>query len=100
MAMNEVLHSLSFISAGAASALFSATWEGAVLAVGVYLCLRLLPGLSAAARSVVWLNVFVLLVLLHFVPAFAGRAADLTRGHGPVFYLDPLWSIGVVAVWC
>ena len=79
--MNEMLHSLSFFSAGAASALFSAIWEGAVLALGVYLCLRLLPGLSAAARSVVWLNVFILLVLLHFVPAFTGHAPDLTGGH-------------------
>ena len=97
--MNEMLHSLSFVSAGAASALFSAIWEGAVLALGVYLCLRLLPGLSAAARSVVWLNVFILLVLLHFVPAFAGRAPDLTGGHVPSLHLDPRWSLGVVALW-
>jgi Zn-dependent protease with chaperone function len=97
--MNEMLHSLSFLSAGVASALFSAIWEGAVLALGVYLCLRLLPGLSAAARSVVWLNVFVLLVLLHFVPAFAGPAANLTGGHVPAVHLDPRWSLVVVAVW-
>ena len=97
--MNEFLHSLSLLSAGAASALFSAVWEGAVLALGVYLCLRLLPGLSAAARSVVWLNVFVLLVLLHFVPALTARATDFTGGHVPVFHFDPRWSLGIVAVW-
>jgi hypothetical protein len=97
--MNELVHWLSFLSAGAANALFSAVWEGAVLAMGVALCLRLLPRLSAAARSVVWLNVFVLLVLLHFVPAFASRPLDPGSGHWPVIHLDLRWSLGIVAVW-
>src|SRR4051794_17218593 len=97
--MNELLQSLSFVSASAASALFSAIWEGAVLALGVYLCLRLLPGLSAAARSAVWLNVFILLVLLHFVPAFAGQAPALSDGRVHSLHLDPRWSLGVVGLW-
>ena len=97
--MNELLHSLSFASAGAAGALFSAVWEGAVLVIGVYLCLRLLPGLSAAARSVVWLNVFVLLVLLHFVPAFAPAAPGIPGSHTPALHLDPRWSLGIAALW-
>ncbi len=97
--MSAVLHLISFLSAGAASALFSAVWEGAVLALGVWLCLRLLPGLSAAARSVVWLNVFVLLVLLHFVPAFGGPAADLAGGPVRVVHLDMRWSLLIGGVW-
>ena len=97
--MNAIVHALSFLSASAAGALFSAIWEGAVLAVGVYLWLRLLPGLSAAARSVVWLNVFVLLVLLHFVPMFAGGPAVPASGHLPAVHLDLRWSLGVVGVW-
>ncbi len=97
--MNEILNSLSFVSANAAGALFSAIWEGAVLALGVYLCLRLLPGLSAAARSVVWLNVFVLLVLLHFVPVFAGRQAGLASGSVPAIHLDLRWSLGLAVIW-
>src|SRR5205814_5692736 len=97
--MNQILHSLTFVSANAAGALFSAVWQGAVLAVGVYLCLRLLPGLSAAARSVVWLNVFVLLVLLHFVPAFAGRPTGLDGGRVPAIHLDLRWSLGLATIW-
>jgi hypothetical protein len=97
--MNEMLHSLGFVSANAAGALFSAIWEGAALALGVFLCLRLLPGLTAAARSIVWLNVFVLLVLLHFVPVFAGRSTDLTNGHVPAIHLDLRWSLGLAAIW-
>ena len=97
--MNEIVHSLSFASAGAASALLSAVWEGAVLALAVYLGLRLLPGLSAAARSVIWLNVFVLLVLLHFVPAFAPAVAEVTGSRAPIVHLDPRWSLGIAGVW-
>jgi BlaR1 peptidase M56 len=97
--MNEILGSLSFVSAGAASALLSAIWQGAVLAVGVHLYLRMLPRLSAAARSVVWLNVFVLLVLLHFVPAFAARYTESGGGHVPAIHLDPRWSLGIAGVW-
>ena len=63
--MDPLLHAISLVSASAAGVLFSAIWEGAVLAGCVALCLRLLPGLSAAARSSVWTNVFLLLVLLH-----------------------------------
>lgn len=97
--MNEILHSVSFLSAGAAGALFSAIWEGALLAACVYLGLRLLPGLSAAARSVVWLNVFILLVLMHFVPAIAGRSGAPGTNHISAVHLDLRWSLAVAAVW-
>ena len=97
--MNAVLPFLLSLSAGAAGALFSAVWEGAVLALCVGVCLRLFPRLSAAARSVVWLNVFVLLVLLHFVPVLAGRPADPGSVHVPAIHLDLRWSVAVVALW-
>jgi beta-lactamase regulating signal transducer with metallopeptidase domain len=97
--MNEFLHSMSFVSATAAGALFSAVWQGTVLAVCVSLCLRLLPGLSAAARSVVWLNVFILLALLHFVPALMGRSGVLAASHLSPVHLDPRWSFALAGVW-
>jgi hypothetical protein len=97
--MNEILHSVLPFSATAAAALFSAIWQGTVLAFSVWLCLRLLPGLSAAARSVVWLNVFILLALLHFVPAFAGRPGALAAGQLSPVHLDPRWSFAVAGVW-
>jgi hypothetical protein len=96
--MNEFLHSMSFVSAAAAGALFSAVWQGTALALCVWLGLRLWPGLSAAARSVIWLNVFILLVLLHFVPAFTGRAGG-AAGHLSPVHLDPRWSFAVSGVW-
>ena len=97
--MNEFLHSLSFVSTTAAGALLSAVWQGTVLAVCVSLGLRLLPGLSAAARSVIWLNVFILLALLHFVPALVGRSGVLAASDLSPVHLDPRWSFALAGVW-
>ena len=97
--MNELLQSVSMVAGTAASGLFSAIWEGALLAACVMLCLRLLPGLSAAARSLIWLNVFVLLLLLHFVPAFALQPQALAGTHVSPLHLDLRWSLAVAAIW-
>lgn len=97
--MNLVLHHLVLASAGASGALFSAIWEGAALAAAVVICLRLLPGLSAAARSVIWLNTFVLLVLLHFVPAFGPHSKPLSEVSVSALHVNWMWSLGVVVLW-
>src|SRR5579863_3558298 len=97
--MNQILPFLSSVSAGVAGALFAAIWEGAVLAIAVALCLRMFPRLSSAARSVVWLNVFVLLVLLHFVPAFAPPAAGVASRPVAAVHLDLRWSLAIAGLW-
>jgi beta-lactamase regulating signal transducer with metallopeptidase domain len=97
--MNELLHTLSFVSAGASAALLAAIWQGAMLCAAVALCLRLLPGLSAASRSVIWFNVFVLVLLLHMVPAFSAHAQARSVGHMPAIHLDSRWSLVIAAVW-
>jgi beta-lactamase regulating signal transducer with metallopeptidase domain len=97
--MNLELQNLSLLSATATGALISAIWEGTALALIVLLCLRFLPRLSAAARSVVWLNVFVLLVLLHVVPAFAPRSGSAEASHASSIQLDVRWSLAIAAIW-
>ena len=94
-----MLHTLSLLSATATSALFSAIWEGTVLAAIVFVCLRSLPGLSPAARSVIWLNVFALLVLLHFLPVFDGHNLNANPGRHSPLHLDLRWSFAIAAVW-
>jgi beta-lactamase regulating signal transducer with metallopeptidase domain len=101
--MNElVLHAFN-LSATATGALVSAIWQGALLAAIVFLVLRLLPGLSAAARSAVWLNVFILLALLHMLPVFTGprglASGAMAASTSHVVSLDPRWSLVVAALW-
>jgi len=97
--MDPLLHMISLLSAQAVAVLFSAIWEGAVLAACVALCLRVLPGLSAAARSLVWANVFLLLVLLHVLPSLGRRWPTSAGLHRSLFNLDPRWGIVVAGGW-
>jgi beta-lactamase regulating signal transducer with metallopeptidase domain len=95
--MEPILHAATLVSAAAVSALFSAIWQGSVVAICVALCLRVLPRLSAASRSFIWLAVFSLLVLLHIGPSFSGclRSGSSVRA----IHLGLGWSVAVVAVW-
>jgi beta-lactamase regulating signal transducer with metallopeptidase domain len=87
------------LAALAASHLFSSAWEGMVLAACVFVCLRMFPGLSAAARSVIWLNVFLLLVLLNAIPSSDGRMLTGSPGRSASLELDPVWSLVIAGVW-
>ncbi|HEY0786949.1 MAG TPA: M56 family metallopeptidase, partial [Acidobacteriaceae bacterium] len=76
-----------------AAALAAATWKGMLLAMLVALCLRLLPQITAPARSIVWTTVFALIVLLHFAPLPSAGAA-----HAGVA-VDQRWSLGIAGLW-
>src|SRR5258708_11684571 len=95
--MNQFLTLFSHVSAQATGALVSAIWQGALLAALVVICLRLLPRLSAAARSIIWLNVFILLALLHLLPFIAANGSVPHLSSHPL-QLDLRWSIAVAAV--
>jgi beta-lactamase regulating signal transducer with metallopeptidase domain len=82
------------ISAMAAGSLVSAVWEGLVLAACVAICLRLLPGISAAARSLVWSAVMLAVVLLPFAH-FSGAAVASARQ----VHVDERVSLVLAAVW-
>jgi beta-lactamase regulating signal transducer with metallopeptidase domain len=97
--MSEFAPMLTSWSAGAASALVAAVWQGALLAALVWLVLRTLPGLRPAARSVVWLNVFILMALLHLVPLFTAAPAEGQPAAAHTVRLDPRWSLALASVW-
>ena len=100
--MEPILHAASFVSAAAVSALFSAVWEGSVVAICIAVCLRMVPRLSPASRSVIWLAVFSLLVLLHFGPSFTARIGGAGAVHAfqaHAIHLDLGWGVAIVAVW-
>jgi hypothetical protein len=92
------------VSPAVASALLAAIWQGAVVAACVALGLRMIPRLSAAGRSVIWLNVFVLLVLLHGLPVILGHGVAAGVGQDAPVHLNPIhiksgWSVGLVGLW-
>jgi beta-lactamase regulating signal transducer with metallopeptidase domain len=97
--VETLLHLGPATAASLVSALISAVWEGAVLACCAWLCLRLLPGLSAAARSAVWMNVFLLLVVLHGLPALGTHGTSEFAVHHAPFELSMKWSLVIAGVW-
>src|SRR5208282_99029 len=97
--MDTIFDAASFVSAAAVSNLISAVWQGTILALAVALCLRMLPGLSAAARSVVWMSVFLLLVLLHLLPMAVRQPSTLGAAHSAPIDLDLRWSLGIALAW-
>jgi beta-lactamase regulating signal transducer with metallopeptidase domain len=97
--MELLLHSGTTLAVVAASALFSACWEGAVLAVCVLVCLRIFPNLSAAARSVVWMNVFLLLVLLQVIPFLGVHGSGSVAAHPAALQLDLKWGLAIAVLW-
>jgi len=97
--MDALFPIASSFAASAVSTLFSAIWEGTALAACVVLCLRLFPGLSAAARSLVWMNVFLLLVLMHGAPFLGVHGSAVVTSRPAPLQLGLLWSLAIAAVW-
>ena len=89
-------HALMAAADMAASSLVAAAWESVILLLAVSLCLRLLPGLSAATRSVVWTGTLVLAVVLPWVPsAHSGSLHDAAAAVS----MDESWGLGLVCLW-
>jgi beta-lactamase regulating signal transducer with metallopeptidase domain len=95
--MEPILHAATLVSPAAVSALFSAIWEGSALAVCVALCLRTVPRLTAASRSLIWLTVFCLLVALHIGTSFSARIGGGSPAHA--IHLDLGWSVAILSLW-
>ena len=87
---------LTQISGVVAGSLVAASWEGLVLAGVVAVCLRMLPGMTAAARSLVWTVVMLAVCGLPFVH-FGGVSAG--TGSGGQVHLGEWVGVGLLAAW-
>jgi hypothetical protein len=96
MELTPMMHLFTLVSATAAGALVAAVWQGVVLAVCVGLGLWLMPRMSAAARSIIWLAVMVLVVLLPLLHGFAGTAG---AGRVQPYRVGLIWSAALGCVW-
>ncbi|WP_433969044.1 hypothetical protein [Tunturiibacter gelidiferens] len=95
----NLLHSVEGLSRAAAGAVVSGLWQGLVLAVCVWICLRLMPKATAAIRFAVWTAVFAVLALLPLLHAYGVRATGEAAGHGAVVQVDVRWSFAIAALW-
>ena len=86
----------------------AALWQGAVLAGGLALCLRITPRISATDRFRAWAAGFAALVALPFLPFLlaalrsgtAGAASAGASGSAHAWLdLNPRWTLAIAAVW-
>ena len=80
------------LSALAANALATSILQGLLLVTAIAVCLRLLPRIPAAARSIIWTVVFALVLALPLLPAHH------TAAPGAVA-INVKWSMALLAVW-
>jgi len=98
---------LSF-SKNAAPLFVTTLWQGAVVALGLTICLRLAPAISAAHRFGVWATGFAAAVLLpslsaldHATPGIMNsvRSDFVDTVSKPLFQLDARWGVGIAVLW-
>ena len=94
-----VTHTFTLWSAAASGALVSAVWEGLLLTACVALCMRLLPGLTAARRSLIWTAVFLLVAALHFASWHSGSPVAISPAHHETLEVSARWSLVLALVW-
>jgi beta-lactamase regulating signal transducer with metallopeptidase domain len=89
----------------------AALWQGAAVAVGLAVCLRLAPRVSPTHRFAAWAAGFgvvaslpALPLLARFVATFAGAAAEsapaavMSASH-PWLQFDVRWSLAIAGLW-
>lgn len=88
------------ISQAAAGGLLTAVWQGALLAAGAGLGLRLVPKMPAAVRFAIWFAVFAVVALLPVVALWPhSLGVGQAGGHDACFTLDERWSLAIAAIW-
>jgi beta-lactamase regulating signal transducer with metallopeptidase domain len=92
------IYLLPEISRFAAMAFVSGLWQGLALIAAVTICLRLLPGVSAAVRFAAWAGAFVLLAT---VPLLHDRPATMSQpgAASPVLHIGADWGFAIAGIW-
>jgi beta-lactamase regulating signal transducer with metallopeptidase domain len=91
------------LSIGLAQSFAASLWEGAALALFVWIGLRLLPRTSASTRFAAWSIAFAALILLPltaFLPSQGQPvAAAIVPAQSSGYHVDPRWAFVIAAAW-
>jgi beta-lactamase regulating signal transducer with metallopeptidase domain len=86
----------------------TALWQGAAVVIGLSICLRLAPRISAAHRFALWTAAFAALVFLPVLPLLSQFAAAPALGFSsgsalattrPWLEFDARWSLAIEVLW-
>jgi beta-lactamase regulating signal transducer with metallopeptidase domain len=102
MDLSQIMDVVQSIAAAAAPIAVTALWQGAAIALGLALCLRVTPRVSARLRFALWIAAFTVVIALPFLPRLSGHGSVATSGIGsvrPWLQVDLRWSLAIAAVW-
>jgi beta-lactamase regulating signal transducer with metallopeptidase domain len=104
-----VANALHAFSQTAAPVAVTALWQGIGVALGLAICLKFAPRITAAHRFAVWATGFVVLAGLQFLPLLSSvvsirmhssvPSAVSASSTGPWLLLDLRWSEFIAALW-
>ncbi len=92
-------HLLPVLSAMATGFLVASIWQGLVLAGCLALLLRLLPGLTAAARSAIWTAVLLLVLVVPGLSTQMHGGGAAAVGHPGLWHVSQSWTVALLGVW-
>jgi beta-lactamase regulating signal transducer with metallopeptidase domain len=95
----NLAHNVEGVSRLVASLFVSGLWQGVVLAVGVGVCLQLVPKTTAAVRFAIWTAVFAVLALLPLLHLYESRVEGDMQARGAMVHVDVRWSLAIAAAW-
>jgi beta-lactamase regulating signal transducer with metallopeptidase domain len=94
------------LSRQAADVAVAGLWQGLAIALGLALCLKCLPRISAAHRFAIWFAGFVVAatlplapVLRAFLPSASASLGTAAPVQGSWLRIDERWALVVAAIW-
>jgi beta-lactamase regulating signal transducer with metallopeptidase domain len=108
MNLSLVFESFESFAAAVAPIAITALWQGALVALGLAVCLRFAPRITAGHRFVLWASGFVVLISLPFLPQISGAIDAGLRSSAPLavapsikswVQLDVRWSLLIALGW-
>jgi beta-lactamase regulating signal transducer with metallopeptidase domain len=90
----------------AAAMVVGSAWQGLLIALGMAVCLRLVPRTSAEYRFRLWAAAFAAIVSLPLLKLLTGLGATASVGvaasagvAGPLLSIDARWTVAIAGVW-
>ncbi|WP_260706735.1 M56 family metallopeptidase [Edaphobacter flagellatus] len=93
-----IAHATMPLAISASGALINAIVGGMLLMAGVSLCLRLFPGMTAAARFMIWAAALLVMIPLHFLPALHSSSSVLPDNSN-LLHVDARWALLLAGIW-
>jgi beta-lactamase regulating signal transducer with metallopeptidase domain len=97
--MAQILFDLHSVSIVASDFLVASIWQGLLIAGLAALFLRLLPGLTASARSAIWTAVLLIVIVFPGLSLFVHHASPSPLAQTNWLHASDRWCFALLILW-